>query len=160
MKRIHLAAIALLLAAGFAIWWFSPTQVVKRRTKALLESISFSAGTSGAFRQMGGYKFGTFLADQVQLDTPHGEASGGFDRASLEAAYSSFAGSARESAFEVVEFHSVEVGNASAVVDATLFGRVEARDHRPVDGRYRARFQWQRERDGWKLFHASAHETP
>ncbi len=160
MKRKHLAALAILVLAGlFTAWWLSPTQVLKRRTSNLLDTLNFSGESGGAFRQMRGYAFSSYLAERVELDTPEiPEANGSFDRGTLESGYSGLASRARESEFSVVEFHTVEIDGDEANVTATVAGMVQLPTHRPVDGRYRVDLDWRRHEDGWRLVRASWRE--
>lgn len=152
MKRPAIIAVIILLAIGSAVWWFSPTQVIKRRTNGLLNSLSFSAGSGTAYRQAAGYGFSAYLAKTVELDNPSIPlANGIFDRATLEMGYSGLANEARESRFDVENFHSVTITGEQAVVTATIEGFVQLPDYRPADGRYDVEFYWQKEPDNWRL---------
>jgi hypothetical protein len=156
MKRQAIIAVILLLAAGATVWWFSPTQVVKRRTSGLLDSLTFSASTGSAYRQASGYGFSSYLAESVELDNPTFPlANGVFDRGTLEAGYSGLANQARESRFDIETFDSITVDGDLATVRATVEGLVQLPDYRPADGRYEVEFHWQKESDGnWRLTRA------
>jgi hypothetical protein len=155
MKRTLIAGLAALLAIGMVAWWYSPTQVLKRRSAGLVDSLTFSGGTGIPARQLSGYSFGAFLADEVELDS-HGidEADGTFSRTTLESAHAALASYARESGFKIEDFHFVNVDGELGHVSLTIDGFVELPDYRPADGRYLVDFYWRRSDAGWHLYRA------
>lgn len=155
MKRIHFAGIAGLLAVAFVFWWFSPTQVLKRRSASLVESLSFKRDTGIPLRQLSGYSFGSFLADEVELDS-HGipEAEGTFSRSNLESAHTALASYARESGFEIERFHAVTVTGDLAHVSLTIDGFVQLPEFRPADGKYLVDLHWRCDDGVWRLYRA------
>lgn len=161
MKRLAISLVILALLAGFAFWWFSDTQVLKRRTQSLLTTLTLDSGKGKVGRQMGAYSLNALLAEQVQLDTPTiKEANGSFQRDELEAAYSWLCNQAKETRFELQNFRSVTVNGDKATVDLTLIGLVVLPQYRPVDGTFDVTYEWQKEKDGWRLTRATWKQVP
>ena len=160
MKRYAIAALLVAVLVALAFWWFSPAQVVKRRTKTLLQTLTLEPGSGSAGRQMGTYSLNALLAPQVELENPTiKEASGSFERSEMESAFSWLCTAAKQTRFELEDFHSVTVDGDQAKVEFTLKGLVELPTYRPADGRYDATFDWVKEEDGWRLKRASWKEA-
>jgi hypothetical protein len=156
MKRLVISLVILALLAGFGIWWFSDTQVLKRRTQSLLTTLTLDSGTGKVGRQMGSYSLNALLAEQVDLDTPTiKEANGSFQREELESIYSWLCNQAKETRFELQDLRSVTVNGDTAKVDLTLIGLVVLPNYRPADGTYDVTFEWKKEKDVWRLNHAT-----
>ncbi len=155
MNRHLVAGLVALVVLGMVVWWYTPAQVLKRRSAGLLDSLSFSGGTGIPARQLSGYSFGALLADEVELDS-HGipEADGTFSRATLEAGHAALASYARESGFEIEKIHFVAVDGDHGHVSLTIDGFVQLPDYRPVDGRYQVDLHWRRSETGWHLYRA------
>ncbi len=161
MKRLALSALFLALAAGFAFWWFSDTQVVKRRTQKLLTTLTLDGGSGKVTRQMGAYALNSLLAADVRLDTPTiKEANGTFGREELESAYSWLCNQAKQTRFELEDIRSVTITGDKAVVVLTLTGLVELPQYKPVDGSFDVTFDWRKEKDGWRLTQAVWTQVP
>lgn len=152
MKKYSIIALSFLVVCGMGMWWFSPTQVIKRRTNALLRTLSFELGSGTAGRQMGGYSLNALLASEVELENATiKEANGHFERSELESAYSWLAGQAKETRFEIEKIHSISVADEHALIDLTLSGLVVLPSYRPADGHYEVTFDWVKEKGGWRL---------
>jgi hypothetical protein len=152
MKRFAWPVGVFVVAAAFLFWWFSPVQVVKRRTGRLLETLTLEPNTGRSGRQMGVYSLQAMLAREVEIQASGLEqANGTFDRSEMETAFSWLCEQARQSRFEVAEFHRVKLAGDQADVAATVDALVELPGYRPADGRHQAEFRWRREEDGWRL---------
>lgn len=155
MKRIALPVFVIALLAAFLFWWFSPVQVVKRRTQTLLETLTMESVTGTAARQTGVYSLNALLASDVELVTPTiPEANGTFERQEMESAYSWLAEQARMTRFDLVKLHSVKTAGDHADIAFSLDALVELPNSRPADGRYEVVFRWVRENDQWRLARA------
>lgn len=155
MKRYLIPVAVLVLSIGFCVWWYSPRQVIERRTRSLLETLTFEKGGGPAARNLGGFALHDLLAASVELETPTiPEANGTFSREDLEAAYAWLGNQAKETRFELEEIHDITVGESTATVECLLFGMVELPTYRPADGNYEVRFEWVKEKDGWKISRA------
>lgn len=160
MKRIGLPVFVLALLGAFLFWWFSPVQVIKRKTQTLLETLTLQASTGTASRQLGVYSLNALLANEVELkSTTIREANGTFERSEMESAYSWLCGQAKHTHFDLISFQSVDIDDKSANVNFTLNAVVELPAYRPADGDYDVQFRWQREDDGWKLTGATWSEA-
>jgi hypothetical protein len=161
MKRIlPIFAMALVVVLA-AVWWFSPKQVLKRRTLSLLDTLTMEAGESRGARQLGTYSLNALLASEVELDTPTiGEANGTFDCGTLESAYSWLARNARQTRFEQDRIVSITANDGEGTVVFTLEALVELPEHKPVDGHFEVTFRWRRDEDKtWRLASATWDET-
>ena len=161
MKRLVISAVVIAILAGLSVWWFSDTQVLKRRTQSLLTTLTLDSGTGKVGRQMGSYTLNSLLASEVSLDTPTiKEANGSFQRDELESFFSWLCNQAKETRFTLQDFHSVTVTGDKATVKLTLVGLVVLPNYRPADGTYDVTFDWQKEKDGWRLNHATWKQLP
>lgn len=152
MKRIAPAIFAVALLGALAFWWFSPAQVVKRRTENLLSTLTLPQGSGKSGRQLGVYSLNALLAAEVDLKSSSiAEANGTFERSDLESAFSWLCEHAVQTRFELVGFDSVSVTGSRAQVDCTINAIVELPADRPVDGTYRASLTWILEEDTWRL---------
>lgn len=152
MKRLIIPAAALLVLAAFLFWWFSPTQVLKRRTLSLLETLTMDAGTGKSTRQLGAYSLNALLAREVELSTPTiDQANGTFERSELESAFSWLSQQAKQTRFELEEFRSVNISGDRGEVLFSLDALVELPTYRAVDGHFGVTFRWQREEETWRL---------
>jgi hypothetical protein len=161
MKRYLISTVVVVLLAGFCFWWYSPRQVIQRRTHSLLETLTFGKGGGLAARNLGGYALHDLLAEEVELQTPTiPEANGSFSRDDLEAAYSWLGNQAKETRFEMKEIHDIQIQDTIATVECSLFGLVELPTYRPADGNYEVIFNWVKQDDGWKLTRAVWEKQP
>lgn len=160
MKRFVIPVIAAALLVAFGLWWSSPAQVLKRRTHSLLSTLTFGSGSGKVGRQMQSYSLNGLLASEVELDNATiKEANGSFERTELESAFSWLCDQAKETRFKVLEFETVSINGENAQVTFTLSGLVELPVYRPADGNFRATFDWEKEKDGWRLTRASWREA-
>ncbi len=155
MKKPLIAVAAVVLLGVFASWWYSPVQVLKRRTVILLETLDMEPGTSRASRQMGLYTLSSMLAPDVVLESPSTpQACGEFPRQELESVFSWFCEQAKECRFEDEKFESVTSSGGEADVVFTVKAMVEVGGSRPVDGTYRVKLHWQNPEGNWLLTRA------
>jgi hypothetical protein len=156
MKRLLVPALALAVMTVLALWWFSPTQVIKRKTHSLLETMTLDSGTGRATRQMGVYSLNSLLAAEVELHSPSiREAHGTFDRADIESAYSWLCQQARQTKFDLRRIHAINVSGDHGKVEFSVDALVELPSYSPADGSFRVTLDWRREDDNWRLFRAS-----
>jgi hypothetical protein len=161
MKRMLRVAGAVGFLALASVWWFSPTQVLKRRTLSLMSTLTMDRGAGKTSRQFATYSLNRLLAPEVKLENPtiH-EANGTFERTELESAFSWLANQARETRFELKKVLSISVNGDVGSVEVALEGLVELPAYRPADGQYHASFDWVKMEDGWRLTRASWRDDP
>lgn len=161
MKRMVISGLALALLIILGIWWFSPAQVLKRRTQSLLSTLTLDAGTGRASRTLATYSLNKLLAAQVELDTPTiPEANGNFERSEIESGFSWISQQAKQTRFELKRLHSVTIIGDTGKVKLTLSGLVELPHYRPADGVYDVSFDWKNGDDGWRLTKAVWTQVP
>jgi hypothetical protein len=159
MKRFFIPAIGVVTLVLFGIWWFSPTQVLKRRTESLLTTLTLDGGSGKVGRQMRVYSLNALLASQVELkNVTIKEANGSFERAELESAFSWLCEQAKQTRFKAENFNSIAIAGNKAQVTLTLNGLVELPTYRPADGTYDVTFDWEKAEDGWRLTRANWRE--
>ncbi len=152
MKRFVIIFVSVSLLAGLGFWWFSPGEVVKRRTEKLLEVLTFDATSGRGARQMGVYSLNALLANEVKLSSKSiTEANGTFERADLESAYSWLGAQAKQTFFKLEGFDSIDVEGDQATVIFRLEALVELQNYRPADGKYRVIFKWKAIENSWRL---------
>jgi hypothetical protein len=161
MKRYLIPTAVALALAAFGLWWFSPTQVIKRRCESLLSAMTMDAGSGNVSRQAGVYSLNGLLAEEVRLETPTiSEANGTFERSELESAHSWLAGAAKETRFDLGNFRAVIVDGDRATAELSLTGLVVLPTYRPVDGTFDVTLRWVKKKDGWRLTDATWTEQP
>jgi len=152
MKRFLPAAIVGLLLVALGIWWFSPTQVIKRRTRSFLNVLTIEESSGKPARQMKSFSFNGMVAEEVTLKNPAiEEMNGTMERGDLESGFSYLLNHAKKSEFKVEQFQQIEISDASARVDFVLDALVELPTYRPADGKYDVSFTWQKAKDGWRV---------
>ena len=152
MKRYLFPAIVVLVLVLFGAWWFTPSQVVKRRTKSLLQTLTLEPGAGKVSRHAGSYSLNALLANRVVLEIPAvPDGNGDFERDDLDAAFSWLCDQAKQTNFQARDIQSVDVTGDKAKVKLTLTGLVELPSYRPVDGTYDVVFDWNKSKEGWRL---------
>ncbi len=160
MRRFALPAVLLALSGAFVFWWFSPVQVLKRRTNSFLQALTIESGSGKTGRHLATYKLNALLAEEVELTAPSmPEADGNFQRSELESAFSWLCDQAKQTRFDLENFRSVRVDDGQADVTFALNALVDLPGYRPADGRYEVTFHWQQEKDGWRLTRAQWDEA-
>ena len=141
MKRLTISLLILALLSGFCLWWFSSTQVVKRKTLSLLETLTMASDEGKAKRHMGSYSLNSLLAPQIEFETPTiDQANGSFERDEIDAAFSWLCEQAKQTRFEMKKWQDISIQGEKATVKFDLTGVVELPTYRPADGDYRVTF--------------------
>ncbi len=152
MKRILIPLVSAVILAAFFGWWLSPGEVVKRRTKSLMNTLTIGEGSGAATRHAGNFSLERLIAERLALETPvYEEASGEYDRTQITSGFSAMAGQAKFTKFRVEEFHSITFAGEEALVSATVEAVVALQEYRPLDGLYEVEFVWTHGDDGWRL---------
>lgn len=152
MKKLIAAIVVLALAILLGIWWFSPEQVIKRRTSHLMEVLSISDGTSTPFRQAKVFSMNAMLAPEVEIVSPDiADANGTFDKQEIESAFSWICKNAKQSQFRITEFREVEIEEDRAKTRVTVEGFLELPAYRPADGSFDVTIAWVKGGDGWRF---------
>ena len=157
MQRSLLGLTAIAVLVGFLFWWFSPVQVVKRRSNLLWSTLTLEEGGGKGSRHAGVYTLNALLAPEVALESPEvAQANGTFERSELENAFSWLCDRVRVARFEGRGFDKVVVEDGRAIVTMDVDAMVDLGDRRPLDGRHRVILEWTRDdRHSWRLARAS-----
>lgn len=156
MRRFLIPSAVVIALTAFAFWWFSPGQVIMRRTHTLLDTLTLESGGGRASRQLRVYSLNALLASRVELITPTiEEANGTFDRAEIESGFSWLSQQARQTRFDLQHIHSVKITGERGVIVFSLEGLVELPAYRLADGTYRVTFEWRQEDGSWRLARAT-----
>jgi hypothetical protein len=133
------------------MWWFSPEQVIMRRTKHLMEVLSLSEGSGVPLRQAKVFSMNALLAPEVELIIPEiSDANGSFDKQEMESAFSWICQNAKHSRFDVIAFRDVKVAGDTATVRFLAEGYIELGSGRPADGTFEVTIVWKKGGDGWR----------
>ncbi len=152
MKRLIPIFIVLVLFAGFCVWWFSPIQVVKRRSRDLCRILTLEEGTPATSRNIGAFQLDRLLQPQVELEIPAlTEANGSFERAQISSSFSWLCSNAKETKAKLGEIESVTVNGDHAEVRAKVDALLNISIAQPVNGHGDAIFTWKKTDDGWRL---------
>ena len=152
MKRLAALVAAILIFAGSCVWWFSPTQVVKRRTRDLCQILTLETGTAPASRNVGAFQLDRLLQPQLELVVPSlPEANGSFERNEVTSAFSWLCNNAKETKMKLREIESVTINGDHAEVRAKVDALVNVSIAHPINGPGNAIFTWIKSDDGWRL---------
>ncbi len=152
MKRFLVIAVVIAVLVPIGIWWFSPEQVVMRRSNHLMEVVSIRSGTGGAIRQAKVFSMNAMLSPEVEMVTPDiADANGVFDKQEMESAFSWICRNAKSSDFRIEKFDKVSIEGDHATVEATVVGMMELSTYRPADGRFDVTIDWEKGGDGWRF---------
>ena len=152
MKKLLTLAAAAVILIPLGIWWFSPEQVIKRRTTHLMDVLTMAEGSGGPLRQGKVYSMNGMLAPQVTLTIPDvADANGTFDKQEMESAFSWICQNTKQSDFRITEFQEIETEGETAKVRFTVKGFIELRaGGRPADGTFDVTIDWRKGGDGWR----------
>lgn len=162
MKRLIIPA-AVILIASFSFWWFSPTQVLKRRTSAFIETANVPAGMGDLGRGARGRHLAGYLAPQIEVDSPQdlaAEVGRRFSRDRASELYSVVARYCRQISINDLAFDSVTVVDDAAEVLFTADAIVELPGRRPVDGLVVVESRWRKIDGEWRLEAFQWSESP
>lgn len=151
MKRLIVGLAVLAAVVGFALWWFSPRQVVMRRTRALLDTVTVDAGSGNASRGLQASGIDGFLAKNVKLEVPDEEASGSWSRDLVGAGFRYVAVECDFTRFELESIESLQIEEDKAVLDGWVDAEVQVDKKTRVSGRYRTEFTWTRGDSKWQI---------
>jgi hypothetical protein len=151
MKKLLILLVAAVILIPLGMWWFSPDQVIRRKTEHLMEVLTLSSRTGGPMRQAKVFSMNAMLAPEVTLTIPDiADANGTFDKQEMESAFSWICQNAKKSEFRVTEFTDVAIDGDRAKVSFTAEGFLELGVGRPADGEFDVTIHWKKAGDGWR----------
>jgi hypothetical protein len=151
VKRALVAGSLAVICIAFGIWWFSGTQVLKRRTRALLDTVTVDAGSGKIARGLQASGIDGFLAPTIKLAVPSDLASGTWSRDEVAAGFRYVAEAADSTRFEIRDLESVAITGDRATVVAVLDANVHVDRQARIDGPYRTEFDWQKIDGRWRI---------
>jgi len=155
MNRNLTALAALAIVSGFLVWWFQPSQALKRRTNGLMETLTLAEHAGPASRNLKINPLSAAIADEIEiLGAGDRRAEGTFSRSDIEAGFAGLAKLARSTRFRILGFDDVTVRGDTGTVRARVDARVELEDRRPLDGTYQVTLVWRKEDGTWRLTRA------
>jgi len=156
MKKRLLISIVSIFTVLSAAWWFSPEQVIKRRSISLFEILTIDLSKPPSTRALAVYSLHPYLATEVEVSTPTPEeANGTFAREELESAFSSICQHALQCRFSEPVFEQVSIDGKRASVELNLQANVEFPGLRIADGPFRVKLDWLRGEKDWLLVRAA-----
>jgi hypothetical protein len=155
MKRPLAMLGVLAIAVAVLVWWFQPAQALKRRTKALMETLTLLDGAGAASRKMKIRPMSEAVADEVEIrGAGDDRADGVFTRSEIEAGFAWLAGSAKSTRFRILDFEAVTIEGDTGVVTADVDATVVLDENRPLDGPHRVTLVWRHDGNSWRLTRA------
>ena len=153
-RRISIFALLGVLLLGFMGWWYSPTQVMKRRCDSFFNVISFSEKQEPTAKQVQALKLADFLDRDITISGPQisEEIESPISRGELQAVFSAIA---EASSFIAItereyEFIGVDGDEATAQVMVTVeIGHPEAASR--FNGSHRMMLNWHRVKKVWVI---------
>lgn len=159
MKRILTGIGLLAILAGFLIWWLHPHQVLKRRTKGLMETLTLVEGAGPASRNLKIYPLARAIADEVEISGSGDRRSeGAFNRSQIESGFSWLTRNARFTRFQIRRIESVTRSGDTGVVRALIDAEVILQQETPLQGPYFMTLTWQNADNKWRLVAAEWHQ--
>ena len=152
MNRLLTGIGVLAIIAGFLVWWFHPHQVLKRRTKGLMQTLTLVEGAGAASRNLKIYPLARAIADEVELSGSGDQrAEGVFSRSQIESGFSWLARNARHTRFQIRRIESVTRSGGTGVVRAVIDAEVVLQQDTPLHGPYFMTLTWQNDGNSWRL---------
>lgn len=155
MNRLFTSLGALAVVTAFLVWWFHPTQALKRRTKNLMETLTLVEGAGTASRNL---KVGTIsqaIAGEIELSgSGDRRAEGTFSRSQIESGFAWLTQGARSTRFELIGFDSVTINGDTGTVRARVDARVDLKQGESMNGPHRVTLVWHDDGQSWRLTRA------
>jgi hypothetical protein len=155
-------ALLLLAAALFVVWWLLPSNVLKRRTGALLRTAEVPRSMTEIGRAARGPNVAKFLAEKVAIQRPEafaGEVPSTMKRDNVAGLYSAAAKYAVRIVFEAPDFEEVTVDDDRATVRFRVDAIAEFPNRRPADGIQVVDTIWRKVDGDWQLTSIGWEET-
>lgn len=160
-KLITYIAIAALTLGIFAWWYYQPERVLVRKLDNLLETVAFSPKTTRTSRVMKGSSLEKFFDTQVELTSPHDEATGNFSPDDFRSGYAYLSENAREITIkrDPTVITTITGDHAKQEFEADLNIAIN-RWLKGPNGRSHITLHWRKTDKGWKIHSAHASDMP
>lgn len=151
MKKVWIISAVLLIVTGWLWWWLQPEQVIKRRTRSLVELVDL--GRVSGVGVMDVHAIGRLIADSMQVEAEFvADQPVPVSPTEVEMAYRWLGDNATHSEFDLIEMGEVKLEERKATLVTRIRGRLDLEDRRLVEGEYQVVFVWRQTEDGaWRL---------
>lgn len=153
-RRISIFALLGVLLLGFLGWWYSPTQILKRRCDSFFNVISFSEKQKSAARQVQALKLADFLDRDVALSGQEisEEIESPVSRGEMQAIFSAVSGACTFIAITQRQYEFIGIAGDEATVQVTVHLAIgHAEGARRFNGTQRLMLSWHRAKNVWAL---------
>lgn len=153
-RRISIFALIVVLLLAFVGWWYSPTQVLKRRCDSFFNVISFSEKQAPAARHVQALKLADYLDRDVAISgkkLPE-EIESPVSRGEMQAIFSAASDACRFIAITDRKFEFIGITGDDATVQALVkvaIGHPEG--DKGFSGTHRLMLSWHRAKQVWGL---------
>ena len=119
-KPIIAGAVIFAAVTAFLVWWFSDTQVIKRRTSLLAETLTISEPDSNPARALKSQKFAELLAKNFSGNADLARYSGNISRDEAISGHQYLSHSVKSSSLTLSDFKIISLESSTAQVSATF----------------------------------------
>lgn len=150
MKRKLLIVGVLLVVISYLYWRSQPEQVIKRRSKALIEMADQASEGAGLFdiKRLEGL-IGQQLKYQVDAVSSRSAST---SQAEVLSAYQWMGDNTRKSEFKIEEITGLSIEGNDARLKCRVVGILEMNDIRMMEGLHLVEFGWRKDSRGdWRL---------
>jgi len=152
MKKIHIIIAIFALNTAGLIWWFSDTQIIKRQTKALAESLTISSTDPQTIRALKNQKFILLLAEDLHCSVQIKDYSYEFDKSDLAAAHLAMLNYGQSSSAEASNITLTFNSDTSATVTSTIDLTATEKGGKTHSESSQAELTWKKnEQKKWRL---------
>ncbi|MEI7909236.1 MAG: hypothetical protein WCK77_06335 [Verrucomicrobiota bacterium] len=153
-RRITIFALLVMILLAVSAWWYSPTQVLKRRCNRFFDAISFTEKAKPETRRLQVLKLGDFLDRTVALagkDLPE-EISSPAQRDEFQAIFAIACDACRFVAITERKIEFMGIDGETASVQATVrVGIGHPEGGKLFNGTHRLMLTWHHTTPGWCL---------
>lgn len=160
-KPVILLAAVFIALTGVLLWWFSDSQVVKRNTRALAESLTVPADANKSARAIKAQNLAALLAPGFTgtLETDHHTGTVRRDEAITGHHYLTMSSESSHATLTDIEITDLNATSATATADFSIM--VTSKDGGSRSETGQAVLTWEKSGDDlWKLASASLRKSP
>jgi hypothetical protein len=153
-RRLAIFALLGVALLAFLGWWYSPTQILKRRCDSFLDVISLSEHQEPAGRQVQALRLGDYLDRRVAISGSElsEEIDSPMSRGDVQAIFSAVGDACTFIAITERQYESIVIVGDDATVQVLVklaIGHPEGAAR--FDGTHRLLLSWRREKNAWVL---------
>lgn len=147
---------AIIVLAALAIWWFLPTQRMKRRVASMIETANVPSNMMDVARKTRGTNLAKYLAPEIRIDAPENTDErllrDSIDRDRATVYYSGAASLAKRISLADLKIGTISFDGDTAKVGFELDAIVELPGRTPIDGILVVDSHWiHSDEEGWRM---------